>query len=80
MTAGLVLLCYAIFLAWFWVQSLVQSTVVVNDIQYRSNGDLKQVRKPTDEQLMWIFMYAEDIALLASSKAAIELLDAVVCD
>ena len=53
-------------------------------IQYRINGDLKQVLKPTSEQLMWILMYADDIALIsgdaASLKAAIGLLDTVFSD
>ena len=64
------------------LQPLLQRTGVI--IQFRINGDLKQVHKPTDEQLMWIFMYTDDIALLAedtaSLKAAIELLDAVFSD
>ena len=53
-------------------------------IQYRINGDLKQVLKPTSEQLMWIFMYADDIALIsgdvASLKAAIGLLNTFFSD
>ena len=53
-------------------------------IQYRIDGDLKQVHKATDKQLIWIFMYADDIAVLAeivaSLKAAIELLDTVFSD
>ena len=53
-------------------------------IQYRINGDLKQVLKPTSEQLMWILMYVDDIALIsgdvASLKAAIGLLDTVFSD
>ena len=53
-------------------------------IQYRINGDFKQVLKPTSEQLMWIIMYADDIAFIsgdvASLKAAIGLLDTVFSD
>ena len=35
-------------------------------IQYRVNGDLKQVLKPTSEEIMWILMYADDIALMST--------------
>lgn len=50
-------------------------------IEFRISGDLKQVRKPADEQadvdLVVIAWLAEDVASL---KAATELLDAVSSD
>ena len=41
-------------------------------IQYRINGDLKQVLKPTSEQLMWILMYADDIALISGDVESLK--------
>ena len=53
-------------------------------IQCRIDQDLKQVLKPTSEQLMWILMSADDIALISGDvaclKAAIGLLDTVFSD
>ena len=64
------------------LQPFLQQTGVGN--QYRINGALKQVLEPTSEQLTWILMYADDIALIsgdvASLKAAIGLLDTVFPD
>ena len=76
--------CFAMLYAVTWdrVQPVLQRTGVV--IQYMISEDLKQVHKPTDEQWMSVFLYADDAAWLAenvtSLKAAVELLHAVFCD
>ena len=50
-------------------------------IFFRINGDLEQVRQPTDEELLWILMYADDIALITESvvelTGSLALLDTV---
>ena len=46
---------------------------------FRMNGDLQQYSKPTDEELLWILLYADDIALITESvdkpKTSLDLLD-----
>ena len=40
-------------------------------IQYRINGDLKHVLKPTSEHLMYILMHVDDIALISGDVASL---------
>ena len=41
-------------------------------ISFRVNGDLKQYSKPTDEELLWILLYADDITLITESVEKLE--------
>ena len=53
-------------------------------LQFRIDGDLKTVRRPTHSELMWILLYADDIALIAedmaSLKSSVQLIDKVFSD